>query len=96
MAGRAQGATEVLKASLAGAERARGACCKTALEKCGEAGHGRNFRFYYKDNGKLLKHFKQGGEIRFAFLKHHPDGSKNNRLEGSQIDVGQPWQPGRI
>lgn len=40
MAGGAQGATEVLKASLAGAETARGACCQVALEGCGEAGQG--------------------------------------------------------
>lgn len=40
MAGGAHGAAEVLKASLAGAESTRGACCQEAPERCGEAGQG--------------------------------------------------------
>lgn len=76
----------------------QGACCKT-LEQSGEAGHGRPmvevFGLYHKDNAKLLKCFKQGGEMRFALFEVHPDSTEDNQLEESQM-WGEPWQSGHI
>lgn len=68
MAERAQGATEVLTASVAGAERAGEPAARQPWRGVGRPAMGEICGLYHKDNGKLVKCFKQGGEIRFAFF----------------------------
>lgn len=68
VAERAQGATEVLTASVAGAERAGEPAARQLWRGVGRPVMGGICGLYHKDNGNLLKCFKEGGEIRFAFF----------------------------
>lgn len=91
MAGRAYGASEVLKARLARAEQARGACRRTALEGSGEARRDRSleiFGLYHKDNREIIEVFKQGSDIRFAFLKDL-SAIRITDWKGPREDVGE-------